>query len=153
MYTYHSSLIHFYLRLSLFLPLCTSRFRKAISRSAGQEIPCSLWNPEAHIRQKVPPLDSVGTNSHPHIIFHEVYLLLDLSSELFPSQYPATNLYTHIMSPYACYIPHQYHHHQPGDIWWNVQVIKLSNISCFYLPAIHVKFPLSLLRRRIGEWR
>jgi hypothetical protein len=108
--------------------------------SAGQEIPCILWQPKIYYHiDNLPPscpnLSQINPVHAPHLSFWRFILILsshlfrDLPSDLLPLGFPTKILYTPLLSPLRVTPISVFYH--PNSIWWEAQIIKLLYYAVF----------------------
>ena len=72
------------------------------------------------------------------ILILSSHLCLGLPSGLFPSGFPTKILYTPLLSPHTCYIPHPRHFSRfdhPNKIGWGVHIIKFLILCVSLFPC------------------
>ena len=82
-----------------------------------------LYLSRASSIQSIPP----HPTSWRSILILSSHLRLGLPSGLFPSGFPTKTLYTPLLSPHTCCVPHPSHSrfYHPNNTGWAVQMIKL----------------------------
>jgi len=119
---------------------------KANSVSVSHEIILILWNPNFHYSDHVsPPLVLImcrisPVHTHPTEFLKNQFniIFLVISSGLFPSWFPTTNLYTFRLSTIRATCPAHPILHYPNNVWW-VQIITFLIMqshpsSCYLFP-------------------